>query len=237
MDSRNKKVLIGDDSMIFTGDLSDTEYSGDGVKTFAEVIAADKIKKIANHYMCIVTAIADVDSIFPGGLAVGKLFPASGTEVPEVGDKFHVLKLSHVADCSSWSLSITQSEIDVTRLNDAFRKYRLGKKDAQLSLSSIFTVGESDQIGGVVNRSMQLIIKKRDGTFIVSDEANRALYMLGFVNKNKSVLPGEADDFVFANIYMYNVRLGGQSGSAQSYDASGRLTGMDPVFYSLEAQE
>ena len=126
-------------------------------------------------------------------------------------------------------------EIEVTRLNDMFRKYRLGKKDAQLSLSSIFTVGESDKVGGVVNRSMKLVIQKKDGTYIVSDEANRSLYMLGYVNKAE--LPGESDDFVFAQIYLYNIKLGGQSGSAQSYDAAGRLTGMDPVFYSLEEQE
>ncbi|MCL2272411.1 MAG: hypothetical protein FWC19_06385 [Treponema sp.] len=235
MDNKNQKVLIGDDSMIFTGDPSDTEFSGDGVKTIAELVAVEKLEKTANHYMCIITAAADEDSIFPGGLAVGKLYPASGAEVPETGDKFQILKLSHVADASSWSLSITQGEIDVTRLNDKFRKYRLGKKDAQLSLSSIFTVGESDQVGGAINRSMQLVIKKKDGTFIVSDEANRSLFILGFVNR--AAMPEESDDFVFANIYLYNVRLGGQSGSAQSYDASGRLTGMDPVFYSLEAQE
>jgi hypothetical protein len=229
-----KKVLIGDDSMIFTGDPGNTEYEGDGVKTIAELVADDKLEKIANHFMCIITSISEADSIFPGGLAIDKLFPAAGNEVPEIGDKFKILKLNHVADCSSWSLSVTQGEIDVTRLNDKFRKYRLGKKDAQLSLSSIFTVGESDQQGGAINRSMQLVTKKNDGTFIVSDEANRSLFILGFVNR--AALPEESDDFVFANIYLYNIRLGGQSGSAQSYDASGRLTGMDPVFYSLEAQ-
>ncbi len=81
---------------------------------------------------------------------------------------------------------------------------------------------------------MKLVTQNEDGAYIVSDEANRALYMLGYVNK--AALPGEADDFVFCQIYLYNVKLGGQSGSAQSYDASGRLTGQDPVFYSLEAQ-
>jgi hypothetical protein len=32
-----KKVLIGDDSMIFTGDLGSTEYIGDGNKTITEL--------------------------------------------------------------------------------------------------------------------------------------------------------------------------------------------------------
>jgi hypothetical protein len=228
-----KKVLVGDDSMIFTGDLGNNEYIGDGNKTIAELAGAQPGKSEAKRIMCVITAIGG-DSIFPEGLVPGDLFPALGEEVPAEGDKFRVLSLAHVADASSWSLSITQGEVDVTRLNDKFRKYRLGKKDAQLSLSSIFTVGESDQVGGIINRSMKLVIQKKDGTYTVSDEANRALYMLGYVNK--AALPGEADDFVFCQIYLYNAKLGGQSGSAQSYDASGRLTGMDPVFYSLEAQ-
>jgi hypothetical protein len=183
--------------------------------------------------MCVITAIAASDSIFPSGLRIGELFPALGTEVPKTGDKFKLLLLGHVADAASWSLSVTQAEIDVTRLNDQFRKYRLGKKDAQLTLGSIFTTGESDNAGGVINRSMKLFKRKGD-TVTVTDEANAALYMLGYTNK--AALPGEIEDFVFCQIYLYNVTLGGQSGSAQSYDASGRLTGLDPVFYSLEPE-
>jgi hypothetical protein len=228
------KTLIGDDSMIFTGDLSDTEYVGDSTKTIAELTASEQRIESINRIMCIITAIDAADSIFPDGLKVGELFPALGSEVPATGDKFKLLKLAHVADASSWSLSITQSEIDVTKLNDQYRKYRLGKKDAQLALSSIFTVGESDKSGGVISRNMKLVQQNKDGDYTVSDEANGALFMLGYVNK--AALPGEADDFVFCQIYLYNVKLGGQSGSAQSYDASGRLTGQDPVFYSLEAQ-
>jgi hypothetical protein len=230
-----KKVLIGDDSMIFTGDLDNAEYEGDGQKPITALTGAQPNAPDVKRIMCVIIAMAITgDSIFPEGLEIGDLFPALGSEVPAEGDKFKILKLAHVADASSWGLSITQGEIDVTRLNDKFRKYRLGKKDAQLSLSSIFTIGDSDRPGGVINRNMKLVIQKSDGSYIVSDEANRALYMLGYINK--AALPGEADDFVFCQIYLYNASLGGQSGSAQSYDASGRLTGKDPVFYSLETQ-
>lgn len=227
------KVLIGDDSMIFSGDLSATEYTKDSDKTISEITGLQAPKDIG-RLMCVITAFGN-DSFFPKGLVVGDLFPAFGDEVLAEGDKFKVLVLTHIADASSWSLSITQGEIDVTRLNDRFRKYRLGKKDAQLSLSSIFTVGESDQPGGVINRSMKLVKQDKDGNYTVSDEANRSLYFLGYANK--AAIPEETDAFVFGQIYLYNARLGGQSGSAQSYDASGRLTGMDPVFYSLDAQE
>jgi len=230
------KTLVGDDSMIFTGNISAAEYAGDGTQTIQDLVAnAWQDTGGVGRIMCVITAIATASSFFPEGLKVGELFPALGTEVPATGDTFRLLELSHVADASSWSLSVTQGEIDVTRLNDQYRKYRLGKKDAQLTLSSIFTVGESDNPGGIINRNMKLVKQEGNGTYIVSDEANRALYMLGYVNK--AALPEETDDFVFCQIYLYNVKLGGQSGSAQSYDASGRLTGLDPVFYSLEPQQ
>jgi hypothetical protein len=228
------KTLIGDDSMIFTGDLSTDEFTGDGTATIASLVAEQPGANMLDRKMCVITARAASGSIFPDGLGIGELFPALGTEVPAAGDKFRFLNLGHVADASSWSLAITQGEIDVTRLNDRFRKYRLGKKDAQLTLSSIFTTGESDNPGGVINRNMKLVKQVPNGTITVTDEANRALYMLGYTNK--AALPEEFDDFVFCQIYLYNVTLGGQSGSAQSYDASGRLTGLDPVFYSLEPQ-
>jgi hypothetical protein len=226
-----KKTLIGDDSMIFTGNPGSVEYTGDGTKTIAALTAAIPEAKATGHIMCIITAMAASASIFPSGLKVAELFPATGTEVPKTGDKFKILTLAHVADAASWSLSITQAEADVTRLNDRFRKYRLGKKDAQLTLSSIFTTGESDARGGAINRNMKLF-KRTGSTVNIYDEANQSLYMLAYTNK--AALPEEVDDFIFCQIYLYNVTLGGQSGSAQSYDASGRLTGFDPVFYSLE---
>ena len=232
---RELKTLIGDDSMIFFGDLSAAEYEGDGNQTVAELAASEPGINAAAQKMCVITARAGAGSAFADGLSPGELFPALGSEAPAEGDKFRFLNLYHIADCADWKIGITQGEIDVTKLNDRFRKYRLGKKDAQLTLSSIFTVGDSDKAGRVINRNMKLVVRRPDGTVEVSDEANRALYMLGYVNK--AALPEETDDFVFCQIYLYNVTLGGQSGNAQSYDASGRLTGMDPVFYSLEAQD
>jgi len=229
---KEPKTLVGDDSMIFTGDLG-VVLEGDGDKTIAELAGTQDSAAGIQRVMCVITTRA-TDSMFPTGINAGELFPALGTEVPAVGDKFRILNLTHVADASGWSLSVTQGEIDVTRLIDRFRKYRLGKKDAQLSLTSIFTLGISDKAGGVINRNMKLVTHSEDGSYTVTEEANRALYMLGYVNK--AALSEETDAFVFCQIYLYNVRLGGQSGSAQSYDAAGRLTGIDPVFYSLEAQ-
>jgi hypothetical protein len=226
--------LVGDDSQLFLGDLSETEFSGDGSKTITLHVTAQPGAGALDTKMCVITAKAAAGSIFPAGLKPGELFPALGTEVPVSGDKFRFLNLGYVADAAGWSIGITQQEIEVTKLGDRYKKYRLGKKDASGTLSSIFTTGESDKTGGIINRNMKLFRRDAAGTVTVSDEANRSLYMLGYVNR--AALPGEVDDFVFCQIFMFNVTLGGQSGSAQSYDSSIRLTGLDPVFYSLEPQ-
>lgn len=226
-----KKTLIGDDSQIFTGDLGSTEYVGTGSATINSLLSGaaptDALK------MCVITARAATGSIFPAGLYVGELFPALGTETPATGDKFKFLNLQPVADASSWNLQITQGEVDVTKLNDRFKKYRLGKKDASGTLSSIFTQGISDEAGGIVSRNMKLFKRTADGTVTITEEANKSLYMLGYINKAETL--GETEDFIFCQIYMFNITLGGQSDSAQSYDSSIRLTGIDPVFYSLDA--
>jgi hypothetical protein len=228
------KTLVGDDSQLFLGDLSETELSGDGEETIADLVAPEPGAGALDTRMCIITAKAATGSMFPAGLKPGELFPALGTEVPAAGDKFKFLNLRYVADASSWSIAITQQEIETTKLNDRYKKYRPGKKDASGTLSSIFTTGESDKTGGIINRNMKLFRRDASGTVTVSDEANRSLYMLGYVNKAE--LPDEIDDFIFCQVFMFNVTLGGQSGNAQSYDSSIRLTGLDPVFYSLEPQ-
>jgi hypothetical protein len=227
-----KKTLIGDDSQIFTGDLGAAEYEGDGAETIADLSGSPPADGIG-LIMCVITAIALSGSIFPAGLKTGELFPALGSEVPAAGDKFKVLALTSVADASAWSLNITQSEVDVTKLNDKFKKYRTGKKDASGTLSSIFTQGVSDEAGGIVSRNMKLFKRTADGTTTITDAANQSLYMLGFINKAE--VPGETNDFIFCQIYMFNINLGAQSGSAQGFDSSIRLTGIDPVFYSLDA--
>jgi hypothetical protein len=229
-----QKTLVGDDSQLFLGEASTTEFAGDGTSTINELVSSQSGAGALDVKMCVIAAKAASSSIFPAGLAIGELFPALGTEVPKAGDKFRFLNLSCVADASSWSIGITQEEIDVTRLNDRYKKYRLGKKDAAGALSSIFTTGESDKVGGIVNRNMKLFRRDSSGAVTVSDEANRSVYMLGYVNK--AALPGEVDDFVFCQVFMFNVTLGGQAGGAQSYDSSIRLTGPDPVFYSLDPQ-
>lgn len=229
-----EKPLVGDDGAFYTGNLGSTEYEGDGTKTL-HVLVGGSGATSGGDGMYIITAKAASGSVFPAGMKVGELYPALGSEVLADGDKVKKLDLTHVADCTGWSLQISQSEIDVTRLKDNFKKYRLGKKDASGTVNSILTLGVSDQNDGMIAKTMKTFRRAVSGntsTVTVTDIGNEPVYFLGYVNKTD--VPGETEAFVFGQVYLYNITLGGSTGNAQSYDSSMRLTGMDPVFYSLD---
>lgn len=231
MGTRSEMPLVGDDGQFMTGDIGTKAYEGDGTSTLAALMGDDGNGK----GMFIVQKIAAKNSFFPKGLRVGDVYPALGQEVLAQGDSVVQLKLSHVADCTGWQIQVTQSEIDVTRLSDNFKKYRLGKKDATGTVNSIMTLGVSDEPEGIVARSMRLYRRALDGDTVkvtITELENRPVYFLGYVRKTDT--PGETQAFIFGQAYLYNITLGGSTGNAQSYDSSLRLTGMDPIFYSLD---
>lgn len=228
-----EKPLVGDDGAFFTG-KEGQEYVGDGTKTL-HVLVKGASATAGGDGMYIITAKAASGSVFPAGLDVGDMYPAIGTEVLKNGDKVRKLDLTHVADCTGWQMQITQSEIDVTRLKDKYKKYRLGKKDASGTVNSILTLGVSDEADGMIAKTMKTFrrkISESNTTVTVTDVGNQPIYFLGYVNKTD--VPGETEAFVFGQVYLYNITLGGSTGNAQSYDSSMRLTGRDPVFYSLD---
>ena len=229
-----EKPLVGDDGAFYTGKLGSTEYEGDGTKTLHVLVGGTGATSGGEGFY-VITAKAASGSVFPDKAKVGELYPALGTEVLASGDKVKKLSLTHVADCTGWQIDITQSEIDVTRLVDKFKKYRLGKKDASGTVNSIMTLGVSDEADGMIAKTIKTFRRKISGqttTVTITDVANEPVYFLGYVNKTD--VPGETEAFIFGQVYLFNVKLGGSTGNAQSFDSSMRLTGQDPVFYSLD---
>lgn len=225
--------LVGDDGCLMLGKDGAT-YTGDGTKTLNELVTAGAAGGEGKGYY-VVTKKAATGSIFPDGLEVGEMYPAIGTEVLATGDEVMKIDLSIAADCSGWEFDVSQTEIDVTTLCDGCKKYRLGKKDVSGKATSIMTLGVSDKPDGMIGRSMKLFERKYvegQPVVTVSESANESLYFQGWCRKTE--VTGETQAFIFAKVYMFNAKFGGASGSAQSYDASIRLTGKDPVFYSLE---
>ena len=223
--------LIGDDSQIFTGKLAGTELAGDGTRSTDELAGGSVgSKKGAGIY--IVTAKAVAASYFPAKLLPGEAFPSDGSDVLKAGDKAKKLDLRQIADATGWSLAVSRGEIDVTRLGMRYKKYRLGKYDANGTLNSIFTLGITDAADGLISKTMKTFRKASNGTITIEDIDDSPLYFCGYVRKTD--VPGETEDFVFGQIYLYNMTFGGQGDSAQSYDSAFRLTGIDPIFYSID---
>lgn len=97
------------------------------------------------------------------------------------------------------------------------------------------TLGVSDEADGMIAKTIKTFRRKISGentTITITDVANEPVYFLGYVNKTD--VPGETEAFIFGQVYLFNVKLGGSTGNAQSFDSSMRLTGQDPVFYSLD---
>ena len=231
--ARQEKPLVGDDGKFMTGKKGQT-YKGDGTSTLHVLVGGAEATS-GGDGMYLIKAMG-ANSIIPEGMELGDLFPATGNEVLAEGDELQKLILTEVADCTGWQLQISQAEIKVPRLKDRYDKYRLGKRNASGTVNSIMTLGVSDEPDGMIGRNMKLFRRETDAsgntTVTVSVPADESLYFLGWLNMTE--VPGETQAFVFAEIYLYNMNLGGSAGNAQSYDASMRLTGNDPVFYSLD---
>lgn len=224
------KRLIGDDAQIYTGDISPEIITGNGAITldeFAGGVAGDKSG--AGFYLIETKA---VDSFFPTEMKEGEMYPALGTEMLATGDEVRKLNLQQLADCGGWSLDISQDKVDTTVLADEFKKARPGKKDASGTCKQLFIQGITDEDDGMIDRTIKTFRRDKDGNVTISEALNKSMYMAGYINKAQS--GGERESYIFAQIYMYGMKLGADSGSAQSYDSNFSLTGTDPVFYSID---
>lgn len=219
-------TLIGDDATIEALEFG-TEIEGDALKTLDELaggVAASGEGK--GDWM--VTAKAAAASIF-GALDVGDLFPADGDEVPAVGDKCKLATGTEFMDASSWKASFSASEVDTTLLRHKVKKYRKGKADAEGTLAGIFTIGVTGESGGLLNQFLKVVHRDETGAITVSQVNSRPIYIRGVIRDTNYA--GEVYAFMFAQIELFGVNLGAESGAKQEYSSKFRFTGNDPVYY------
>lgn len=230
MSNRTQFELVGDDCRIYTGKLAATELVGDGTKTLEE-LAGGVAGGTTHKGLYVITAIA-ANSFFAAGLKLGWAFPFKGSEVLKVGDKVKNLILTPQGDASGWKASGSRSEIDTTRLSHEWKKYRFGKKDLQITINTVTTLGISDEADGTIGRSFTLFRQEADGTVTISVPDDTPVYFIGYIRETD--LPGETNAFMFAQIVMSASGVGGSVGSAQAQDITARLSGQDPIFYSID---
>lgn len=218
--------LVGDDADLVTLEFG-TELVGDAVKTF-DVFAGGTAGAGKKLYQ--ITGKASTASIF-GDLVNGDIFPADGDEIMAVGDKAKPITQTPFADCSSFVLNLTAAEIETTVIRDRTKKYRKGKADADGSIKCVFTIGETSKPGGILNQFMK-IVKKTATTVTVSEQNSKPIYILGYVRQTDVADTTQA--FVFAQIELFGVKLGADSGSKQEFESKIRLTGIDPVYWEVD---
>jgi hypothetical protein len=222
-------TLIGDDATIEEVSFG-TEQIGDALKTLDE-LAGGAAASGKGSGGWIITAKKAVGSIF-GALAVGDYFPATGTEIPTVGDKAKQVIAIPLLDSSGWSVSFSAKEVDVTLLRHKVMKYRKGKSDADGSLEGVFTLGVTGEAGGLLNQFLKVVHKDKLGAITISEANSHPLFIRGVIRDTN--VSGETYAFLFAQIELFGVGLGGKSGSNQSYTSKFRFTGDDPVYYEEE---
>jgi len=221
--------LIGDDATIEEVTFG-TEGIGDATKTL-DVLAGGVAASGKGKGLWLITAKAARGSIF-GDLDVGDLFPADGTEVPAAGDKAKLATATPFLDASSWASTFTAKEVDVTLLKHKVMKYRKGKADAEGTLKGIFTIGVTGVAGGLLNQFLKIVHKAAGGALTVSAVNSHPIYIRGVIRDTK--VSGETYAFMFAQIELFGVNLGAESGNKQEYSSKFRFTGNDPVYYEEE---
>lgn len=225
MENNEVISLIGDDATIESIEFGE-EKLGDGLKTLDE-LAGGTIASGKGKGEWLITAKAAAGSIF-GELAVGDVFPADGDEVPLADDKCKLVTGTEFMDSSGWEANFTAKEVEITLLRHRIMKYRKGKADAEGTLKGIFTVGVTGEAGGLLNQFLKIV--KKDSTGVtVSQVSSRPIFIRGVIRN--TTVTGETFAFIFAQIELFGIKLGAESGNKQEYSSKFRFTGNDPVYY------
>jgi hypothetical protein len=150
---------------------------------------------------------------------------------PTTTDKYKTLTLTQLCDITSFQMPFTAAEIDVTTFCDDIMTYEVGKVDMQGTLSGITTIGTTTDNGGFLNQFIDIVKQDGDTSIDVFESASSVLFGYFVINKNSN----KGDELaIFAPINIFGASVGGEMGSAQSFDSNFRLasySGILPALY------
>lgn len=209
--------FIGDDGIVKRATFG-AEVKGDGITPLP-----------VGSYL--ITSVG-TPSGFPSAL-MGGIDPAGGdvievetsiSIVPLTDDDVVTLVLEDQCDISSWRMDFTKEEVDVTTLCDFVKKYRAGKGDMAGTMTGIFTAGISDAIDGRLQEFLDIV--RQDGAVSYSRYSQQDTIMLGFWYINDSRDIGADIMKVVAPFQFYGDGLGGELGSAQTFESPFRFANL-----------
>jgi len=220
--------VSGDDGNLYGGELGDA-VTGDATSSL-DVLAGGTAGSGRGKGFWLVVAKAPTGSIF-GTVPVGRIFPAAGDEIPIAGDSAQHFEGVEVAELVGWEAQISQKEVDNGVLKDEFDQFGLGKKSFEGKISGQYIQGETDKVGGMLNRYFPIISKNAAGVVSYAPAANTPLYILGYVKESE--IPGDTSNVMFAKVYLLGFNLGAKSGQTQTFESKIRLAGLDPCFLNI----
>lgn len=162
------------------------------------------------------------------GYQVGDLYLGAGAVVS--GCTFQLGTPTLVSDCSSFDLSFSSDEIEVTTLSDDVKKYRKGKTDLSGTINGINTISEMDNAGSFLNRFLRTVTATAANVSTINTKVDTALYGM-FYLQDDTVTSGETSAFLFGQIELFGYTLGAAIGDAQNYSSGVRFIGSDPMVY------
>lgn len=219
--SADGRRLVGKDGKIYTATFG-AEVTGDGSTALT-----------AGLYL--VTAVGGTTdwpttSGATGATAItaGKLIRirTGSTITPTTTDKYKPITLTQRCDITSFSMEFSADEIDVTTGCDDLKVYEVGQADMSGSMSGITSIGVTTGPDGFLNQFIDLAAQNGDTSYDVYEAGSEVLYGWFVINSNTS----KGDEIgIFAPINVFSSSVGGDLGSAQSFDASFRFAAVSGI--------
>lgn len=220
MATTNKR-LVGDDGALYKMTIGTTPVLGG-----AGTIAKGAWVKIASK----------ATTSFFGGLDVGDYYMApvdlGATEITDSNDTWYTATPSKLADVIGCSLSVTAEEVDVTVLEDEFKKYRRGKKDATGTLKFNFIQDITDVAGGIGNSFYRICETAADGSVTVTNVDEDPIVLVLYMNYDEDA--GDKVTATVMEVELYNFDIPVDMSTAISTESTIRLSGdTDPTMYHI----
>lgn len=198
--------------------------------TWGTTVATD----LAAKTWCKIVTKASSGSKF-GNLSVGDYYfnTTAAAMTMAAGDTYQAATITQMLDINGWMLKLTGAEVDVTVLNDKYRKYRKGKLDAEGSVSFVYIKGISDAVGGIANYFFDIANIDDAGVVTLSPKLTTPMYLLGYTAQETET--GMVAEATILQVEFFDFALNVKDNEASNQEPKFRLAGdSDPILYRLE---
>jgi len=175
------------------------------------------------------------DTVFPAGYIVGDLVQGDSAMTFSATNSASLATFAVVADCSSFTFSLSSDEIEVTVLTDGVKKYRKGLIDISGDISGVNFITEMQKPGSILNRFLRVVTGDSQSVIpaIMNNVDNSAYYIRALLQDDVTTV-GETQVFLFGQVELLGYSLGAEMGSAQTWQSGCRFNGNDPIVYIME---